>query len=219
VKSDRDCVDHLLMGNTDAALLASGLSPNERGRGLQYRPLAHHIVAPVVNSSNPVRSVSPDALRDLLSGKLRSWSDIGGEDLAVQPVCLPRFGGTTDHGQRLLQVSGPADPLAIRLGHSQLQMNSAAQRVLDYVSDKVDALGLVPLRHADGVRGVRILEVHDTPPGAAALERGVWPLGCTVGIAFHQRPGPALRSFLAYLDSGVCQRVLRQHFVALSEQK
>lgn len=44
------------------------------------------MIAPVVNSRNPVRSLTWDQLRDLYSGAVKNWKDVGGPSIPVRVV-------------------------------------------------------------------------------------------------------------------------------------
>jgi phosphate transport system substrate-binding protein len=53
---------------------------------LRFVVIASDQVVFVVNPANPVRQVSADQLRDIHTGKIANWKEVGGPDLAIQVV-------------------------------------------------------------------------------------------------------------------------------------
>jgi ABC-type phosphate transport system substrate-binding protein len=48
----------------------------------------------IVNADNPIESLTSDQIRDIYSGKITNWSEVGGEDLEIVPFQRPELSGS-----------------------------------------------------------------------------------------------------------------------------
>jgi phosphate transport system substrate-binding protein len=53
---------------------------------LMFHELAKDVVVVIVNKDNPIASLSKAQLKDLNTGKIKNWKEVGGPDLAVKIV-------------------------------------------------------------------------------------------------------------------------------------
>ena len=199
-RTDRDCIDFLLMHDADLAIVSSPLSLNERSRGLRQVTLGHFLAVAVVHPSNRVDSVSAQQLERLRT-TVSNWADVGGDQIQVQPVChqptrLDDFVG------RALRFEGKASGIALRM--------RTPQEILAYVANEPRALGLVPWRQAQDDRTVRVLEIYNAKPTVRNLKSGFWPLGATLRLVTKGDPDGAVRRFTDFLASERARRVLRE---------
>lgn len=72
----------------------------------------------VVHPSNPVRQITMEQLRDIYTGKITNWKDIGGPNLPIHPVAVgPNFGMTTLVREKVLK--GAAWGANVRIAASE----------------------------------------------------------------------------------------------------
>lgn len=114
-------------------------------------PLVAHEVgwisaAFVVHPDNPVTFLSLEQLRDILSGAVRQWSEIGGPDAPI--VVAAEASGSTP--RRLVEDALlDADGLA----PASMEVMRDAERVAAFVSRRPEAIGILPPSLArEGVR-------------------------------------------------------------------
>lgn len=48
----------------------------------------------IVNEDNPVKSLTSQQVRDIYSGKITNWSEVGGNDIAIVPFQRPELSGS-----------------------------------------------------------------------------------------------------------------------------
>jgi phosphate transport system substrate-binding protein len=73
------------------SLKAKGVTVDEHK--LKAHPVGNAFMAFAVHPSNPVRSITPAQLGDVLSGKLTNWKEVGGVDKPIVVVCEGKGGG------------------------------------------------------------------------------------------------------------------------------
>lgn len=94
----------LAAGRCDAALVsepmeialkaaaAAGKPPDSAK--LQFHPIANDLIVFVVHPSNPVKSLTWEQLRDIHTGKIRNWKEVGGSDAPINVYSDTLTGGT-----------------------------------------------------------------------------------------------------------------------------
>jgi phosphate transport system substrate-binding protein len=138
----------LLARNAEFAMISTSLeravasikpgSPNLPYQDLMAFSVSRVWVAFAANPQNPVRSVSMEALRGVLAGKVTNWKELGGEDQPIRVVFVDGGDGVT------LCVAGdlfgttslsPANPIRV----------SFAPQVVKVVEQEPRALGVAQL--------------------------------------------------------------------------
>lgn len=147
-------VKALADGSADLAMISAPLGAvianmNERRRdqpinGRDY--VAHRVganyVAFVLNHTNPVRSLTPDQLYDVLAGRITNWAEVGGLNMPINLMAEQPGGGTrTVVEERLAQWGDLLDT------HSSMQ---SVPIVLLGVAREQGALGIVSLADING---------------------------------------------------------------------
>lgn len=95
----------LLDGRADIGMSSRRITPNEAralkasGAGNMVSPEQEHIVAVdslviIVNPDNPVNEITTKQLRDIYTGKITNWSELGGEDKPIKMVSRQENSGT-----------------------------------------------------------------------------------------------------------------------------
>lgn len=97
-------VADLEAGKADVAMISSPLDAviskankskpgSLSGAGLQAHPVGGTKMFVVVNKNNPVNDLTPDQARDIFTGKITNWKDVGGPDLGIQVFSERASGG------------------------------------------------------------------------------------------------------------------------------
>lgn len=58
------------------------------------RTVAHDALAVILHGDNPVDELTVGQLRDIFTGKITNWRDVGGKDIAIRPLIRDRNSGT-----------------------------------------------------------------------------------------------------------------------------
>jgi phosphate transport system substrate-binding protein len=104
-------------------------------------PVSQVRVAFAVNPSNPVRRIDVRLLRQILSGEVTNWKDVGGEDLQIQVAYVQAGGGVTLSVVRELlggRPLTPAHPIRVAFGSQVVRVVEQEPRALG-----IAQLGLV----------------------------------------------------------------------------
>jgi phosphate transport system substrate-binding protein len=105
---DGNGLKDLYAGRSDIAMVAAPMGISEKTinkaspgsvsiADFQLAPVGKTIIRFVVNAANPVKSLSVAQVRDIFTGKVTSWKDVGGNDAPIVVVAeAPGLGTRTN---------------------------------------------------------------------------------------------------------------------------
>lgn len=203
----------LLNGTTDLAATSIRLQPAEvaraerrSGRTLRAIPVALDVLAIYVHPSNPVDVLSIAQLRDILTGQLQSWREVGGPDL---PIAV--YGRDTSSGTlRLIR-----EVVLERDDHFADDVESlpGTGTVADNVAHDRGGLGYGGIAYARPVKQLRIRTSADAPPVAGNAENarsGAYSLTRTLFLYAFEPMRPEVEAFAAWATGDAGQRVVSE---------
>jgi phosphate transport system substrate-binding protein len=82
---------NLIDGNADIILTARKMSPDEKayaenaGIHLVETPIALDAFIFIVNTENPIKSLTTKQIQDIYTGKITNWKDVGGNNNPINP--------------------------------------------------------------------------------------------------------------------------------------
>jgi len=80
----------------DIGGVARDIHPFLINRGLHATPFAHDVLIAIVNSENPVKELTSGQLKDIFSGKIKNWKEVGGEDQPITAYIVGKESATRD---------------------------------------------------------------------------------------------------------------------------
>ncbi|MGE5546999.1 MAG: substrate-binding domain-containing protein [Solirubrobacterales bacterium] len=104
VNGDGNGLKDLVAGKSDIMMVAAPLKTTEAvinkaapgsvsADGLQMTQIGAVSIKFVVNPANPVKTLSDAQLKDILTGKIANWKEVGGADLPIMVIAeAPGFG-------------------------------------------------------------------------------------------------------------------------------
>jgi len=153
--------------------------------------IAQDAIAVVVHPSNPLTGLSRAELRDVFSGRVRNWRELGGPDRPVRVSTREEGSGTLD--AFVSQVMG-----GVRIAPDALvqESNGAMKEVVkgDPCAIGFMSMGLV------GV-GLKALAVDGTPPSPSESERSKYPLVRPFLFVVRGAPSGAAGRFIEFARS------------------
>lgn len=111
------------------------LKESEKGQ-LTELIFAYDGIAVIVNESNPVSNLTKEQIRDIYTGKINNWKDVGGENRPIAVVSREDGAGTRTAVEELLDFTEKLKPNAtIKEGNGNVQSTVAANpNAIGYVS-------------------------------------------------------------------------------------
>lgn len=197
----------LLDGLADVAMSSRDIKPSEKElaakKGVQpvRTAVAIDALVPVVNPKNAVAALSLAQLKDIYTGKIANWKEVGGADAPIVVVSRDTSSGTYETWESLVMKKAKVMPRAL------LQASNGA--VEQAVATNPNAIGYVGLGYlAPSIKGLRIGAVAASADTALS---GEWPLSRELYVFTNGEPAGAAGALVRYLlDPAKGQKAVRE---------
>lgn len=213
----------LAAGSADVAASSRRARPEELvaiggDTGLSAQEQREHVVAIdglaiIVHPANPVQALTVAQIREVFSGRIRNWSELGGNAGAIALHARDDKSGTFDTFDQLVLQGARLAPAARRY--------ESNERLAEAVLGSEAALGFVPLAAVGGAKALAVADgaAQTLAPSSLSIATEDYPLSRRLYLytqSAEQRP-PVLDSFLSYAQSNAGQQVVADSgFVAQS---
>ena len=208
-------IKSLLDGITDVAMSSRDVKSSEtklaagKKMELTRTTIAVDALVPIVNVKNPVKDLSIDQLRDIFSGKITNWKEVGGSDNTIVVVNRDNSSGTYECWKELVMKDAKVMPKAL----TQASNGGVAQNV----ATNPNAIGYIGMGYLnDNVKGLSIGGVKATSETALAKK---WPLSRELYLFTNGKPAGNTAKFMDFmLDPKLGQQdVLSAGYIPLAK--
>jgi phosphate transport system substrate-binding protein len=187
-------------GDIQVGLAARNLTAAEAAR-LRAEAMGYDAILLLSYSWNTVKNLSLEQLREIYSGKLTNWRDIGGEDKGIVP--LTREAGSGVHTmfvETLFGKAGNGIEKAFVLRASKDKILRTVKRVRGSIG-----YGIVSLEEAE-TEGVKVLSIDGRGPTAENIRQGLYRFTRPQLLVTRAEPDPParewMRGFVEYVKRG-----------------
>lgn len=182
---------------------------NAKARGVM--PVMHEVavdcIVPIVHPENPVSDLSVEQLRDIYSGKIANWKEVGGPDMKIAVVGRDTSSGTYEVWNEKIMKGENVSPRTLISASSGALVQTVAGNKL---SIGYDSLGYVD---PDKVKALKIDGVDGTPDTARA---GTIATSRMLYMYTDGEPSGDVKAYLDFLTGEDGQKyVAREGFVTL----
>jgi len=158
---------------------------------LRVYPVAKEPILILVNRDNPVNNLSLRQVRDVFSGKITNWKQVGGEDRPIVVVLRPHCKDRPGHWKTIL-------PEIDRFRKDRVNVRSAAdmvQRVNDF-SGAIGHTGAAWKFEPDNK--VKAIAISGIQPTAKNLKNGAYPFYRTLSAVTNSHASKQVVSLIEY---------------------
>ncbi len=179
---------------------AKGVVPHETAVALDC-------IVPMVHPDNPVKDLTREQLRDIYTGKVENWKEVGGEDKPIVVVGRDSSSGTAATWQEMVveyKHSGDAKPRVI----PRAQISPSSGAMLAAVAGNKYAIGYDGIGYLNkSIKALSVEGVKATPETAA---NGKFPLSRKLFMYTNGAPKGDAAAFLKYLLSKDGQKIVAE---------
>ena len=173
---------NLVDGNADLLVVAEGGEDSyayrdEHGKKWRMEPIANETLVFFVNADNPVDGLTLDQVRDIYSGKITNWKEVGGADAPIQAYQRPKGGGSQAIMDK--EVMGDLPMMeAPNIDYVVSSMEGIIEAVRGW-DDRPEALGYTVYYYASDMGmtdGLKLLSIDGVEPNDATIRSGEYPI-------------------------------------------
>jgi phosphate transport system substrate-binding protein len=193
--------------------MKEGEIEDARSNGIE--PVEHVIaidaLAVIVNLDNPVSELSIDQLADIFTGRITSWSEVGGNDARIILVSRETNSGTHVYFLEEVVRRGEKDNSDIFAPQTLLLPSSVG--VTSEVRRNPNAIGYDGLGYVDPLHE-KVLSVavnSDSPyvaPSAMTAKEGTYPLSRDLYMYTAGEPEGVIAEYLSWILSPSGQKIV-----------
>ena len=187
-------------GTADIGMASRSLTDDE-AKGIQQYQIAIDVLAIIVHTDNPVKTLTLAQLQDIYAGKITNWKDLGGIDQAIIPIQREVSSGSRSAFDELALNKKEAEaPL--------LETTVTAGDMAARVSAEEGAIGYVGFGNLDNT--VKLIAVNNVEPTQVTAKDGSYPLVRPLILMTGPLTLPLAQSFIDYALSTAGQQYIQE---------
>ena len=165
----------LLAGQCEVAMASDTLADLTKGMTLtatlKGTEIARDTMKVIVNKNNAVTTLTKQQVKDINSGKIKNWKEVGGKDLDIIVVTATKSSGTRKFFQKFEMDDAAFSPDAIEEETSLAEVNEVANMdgAIGAVSAGVAGASVKVLATNDISRGLFLIAINDFSDDAKKL--------------------------------------------------
>jgi phosphate transport system substrate-binding protein len=208
-------LDALAAGELDVAGSGRSLTAAEKRAGLVGTLVALDALAVYVHRTNPVKDLGLAQLRNILSGRVTSWRQVGGRDVRILALTEPvRSQRATVHLVQERVLEGAAFGPGVREVELLADQLAAVAKTEGGVClASVGYLATVEPAVRDGVRAISL---DGQPPTDANIRSGAYVLARPLLLVTRGPPAGEVKAFVDFVLSREGQAVVERYFVPVA---
>jgi phosphate transport system substrate-binding protein len=167
-------------------------------------------LAIIVNPANSVSKLSKNQVKDIFTGKISNWSQLGGSDEKIVAVSRDSSSGSFDAFTSIV--------LGGKKTRSDALMQASNQAVATTVAGTPGAIGYVGLGFIS--TSVKALAIDGVMPLRETVISGVYPVTRPLFMYTNGKPKGLVKEYIDFILSDEGQKLVEEEgFVGLKEKK
>ena len=168
-------------------------------------------LVPVVHPSNKVKSLTREQLKDIYSGKITNWKQVGGSDTPMVVVGRDTSSGTYGTWQEMIMDKGDKTRVT-----PKAQVTSSSGAMMTSVSQNKNAIGYEGMGYVS--KSVKAIAVDGISGSASAARSGKYPLARYLYMFTNGWPEGDVLDFITFMQSNAGQKIVNTTgFVSLQQ--
>ncbi len=163
----------------------------------------------IVNEDNPIDSLTSDQIRDIYSGKITNWSEVGGEDMEIVPFQRPELSGS----QTLMLTLMMKD--TVMMAPSTETVAASMADVIDDIAaynNSANAIGYSVYYYAKNMYeqpGLKFIAVDGVLPSSETIGSREYGYGSPFYAVIPLDPDPLARDIIEWLLTDDGQQLIK----------
>lgn len=195
-------------GTADIGTSSKDLKSDEK-EGLTEYTLGQDGIVIAVNNENSVTDLSKEQLKDIYSGKITNWKEVGGSDATINLVTREAGSGTLDAFESI--VMGKDTKMK-----SDATVQSSTEAVKQSVKQDPNAIGFVSYAHMSD--DVKALSIGGISPEDKTISDGSYELQRPFILLVKGTPSGDVKEFIDWVMSSEGSKILKEEKIVKSSK-
>ena len=190
-------------GSTDIGMSSRELTADEISAGnLKPYEIAADGIAVIANPSNTLTDLTKDQIKDIFSGKIKNYRELGGPDKQIVVIIRETGSGTRSSFEEMIMDKGKT-PNAD--GAEQQPSNGAVKAT---VISNPNAIGYIGEGYVDST--VKALKINGVAPTKETIKAGTYPVSRKLYMVTKGEASGKTKAFIDYVLSDKGQRIVEE---------
>ena len=205
-------ISALINGTTDICMSSRSMKAAEKSKvrdryattGIEI-PVARDGLAIYVHASNPLTEITMQQVKDIFTGKLTNWKEIGGSDTRIIVYSRENSSGTYVFFKDVVLAGRDFTPRA--------QTMPGTASVVNAVSKEKNGIGSGGAAFAKGIKILKLKKDEATAgvaPDTASVRSGEYPLARPLFFYLRNKPAGDIKAFIDYALSDEGQSLVEK---------
>lgn len=191
---------------TSSRELTEDESKQLSSKGWQEIKIAEDGIAVIVHKSNPVSNLTIDQIRDIFSGKIKNWKEVGGKDAKIVVVTREEGSGTRGAFEEI--VMGKSAKIT---DSAIVQPSTGAVKTT--VSQDENSIGYISLGVLDStVKGIKVEGVEPTEKN---VKLGKYKIKRPFLFLVSKNPSKVTKAFVDFVLSDEGQAIVAKNYISV----
>ncbi|MBF0106193.1 MAG: phosphate ABC transporter substrate-binding protein [Deltaproteobacteria bacterium] len=192
-------IQSAVAGNADIGM-ADLLTLPDEAKLLTSTIVARDGIALIVNPKNTLVALTAQQARDIFSGQITNWKDVGGSDAAIRVFSREDGSGTRRSFDKLVLGT-------LKVSSSALFQNSNGT-IREAVANDPGAIGYLSIGLVNS--HVKALTYNGVAPTNSNVKKGIYPLARPIFFLTKENLKPDAKIFVDYVLSAESQKTLEE---------
>lgn len=208
--------ENLIKGETDIIFVAGPSKEQmtmakEAGVEFQMYPIGYEAFVFIVNSKNPVSNISIQQIRDIYSGKITRWSELGGNNAKIRPFQRDKNSGSQTAFEKIFGKEN--EMLAPEMRQVASGMGGLVDAVADYENHS-NAIGYSFRYYIETMEnnpGIKILSLNGIAPTKETIRNKTYPIcDSFYAITVKSRETENVKRFIEWMQGSQAQALIEK---------
>lgn len=195
VFSSPKCIDRLKNGFADMAASTVKLSKSERESGLIEIPICQDSLVIITNPDCGVKNITVRQARQLFSGHIKKWNEIGGADLPVLRIIPDENTGAYQNFKRL--VMGTFEPAGDLVATKSFTAVIGVKNIPGSIAFISNGIALK-------FKDINILTI-----GGVASSESIYPFHQVFSMVVKGKPTPLIKEVIKFLNCDAGRKIMK----------
>lgn len=188
-------------GTADIGMSSANLSQSQLSQypNLKAVPIAVDGIAIIVNPQNSVSNLTLNQTRDIFTGNITNWNQVGGSDAKINVVNREEGSGTRDGIQKIVLKGGNFSSGGIT--------QSSTGAVRSYVAGDPNSIGYISFAEVDN--SVKALSINGVAPTYETIANATYPIQRNLLFVTNGDPSGNAKAFIDFTLSPGGQAILK----------
>ncbi len=207
----------LIDGSSPLAMMSREMKESElkqaKEKGVNPKQIliAYDCLTPIVHPSNPVKNITLEQLKDIYTGKITDWKELGGAAGPISVVSRDSSSGTFEYWNEHV--------LKKERVFARAQMQASSGAVAQVVAKQKSAIGYVGLAYTDN-KGLKALTVNGVGGSVENTLNGTYPISRGLYLYTSGEPTGDVAKLVNFILSDAGQKIVSSvDYVPVKAQK